>query len=172
MSPPRRHALTHFASGPPRGFTLLELMVTLLVAGVLIVVAVPGFTATLRQNRLLADADEFITALNLARSEAIKRGSPVRVQALATGGSNEWGGGWEIRVMEAGTERTLRRFPGLDHRATLDSEQGLTRFDFQGSGRVGVSDTLVLCDDRSGETGRQFSIVTTGRVRMTRVTCT
>jgi type IV fimbrial biogenesis protein FimT len=172
MNPPSRRALTDFSSGPSRGFTLLELMVTLLVAGVLIVVAVPGFAATLRQNRLLADANQFLTALNLARSEAIKRGALVSVHALAGNGSNEWGGGWEIRAQEGSGARTLRRFPALDPRGSLDSLQGMTRFDFQGSGRTGVSDTLLLCDDRTGETGRQFSMVTTGRVRMTPVTCT
>ncbi len=151
---------------------MIELVVTLLVAGVLIAVAVPGFATTIRQNRLVSDATQFVTMFNLARSEAIKRGVVVSVHAVAGNSSNEWGGGWEIRTQEAGVERTLRRFPALDSRTSLDSAQGLTRFEFQNTGRTGVTDTLILCDDRTGETGREFSVMTTGQVRVAPVTCT
>lgn len=172
MRPARHIAATVRRTDHARGFTLIELVVTLMVAGVLIAVAVPGFAATIRQNRLVSDANQFLTMFNLARSEAIKRGVAVSVEAVAGNSSNEWGGGWEIRTQEAGAVRTLRRFPALDTRTSLDSVQGLTRFEFQSTGRTGVTDTLRLCDDRVGETGREFSVITTGQVRVAPVTCT
>lgn len=56
-----------------RGFTLIELMITIAVAAVLLVIAVPSFTNIINSNRLTTAANEAVGALNLARMEAIKR---------------------------------------------------------------------------------------------------
>jgi type IV fimbrial biogenesis protein FimT len=56
------------------GFTLLELMITIAIAGILVGVAIPSFTSIITSNRLTAYANELVTALNLARNEAVKRG--------------------------------------------------------------------------------------------------
>ena len=54
------------------GFTLVELMITLAIAGILVAVGIPSFNSTISDSRLTSYANEFVTALNLARSEAIK----------------------------------------------------------------------------------------------------
>lgn len=61
------------------GFTLIELMVTVAVSAIVLSVAVPGFQDLIRNNRLATQANQLVTALNLARSEAIKRGVRVTV---------------------------------------------------------------------------------------------
>lgn len=61
------------------GFTLIELMVTLAVAAIVLTVAVPSFRDLIRHNRLATQANQLVSALNLARSEAIKRGVRVTV---------------------------------------------------------------------------------------------
>lgn len=60
---------------PPaeRGFTLLELMVTLTVAGVLLAIGVPSFQSFVRSSRITAPTNEMMTAVYLARTEAVKR---------------------------------------------------------------------------------------------------
>jgi type IV fimbrial biogenesis protein FimT len=55
------------------GFTLVELMVTIFVAGVLLAVAVPSFNRMMVTSRVTAQANELVAAINFARSEAIKR---------------------------------------------------------------------------------------------------
>lgn len=56
-----------------RGFTLVELMVTLAVAAILMMIAVPSFRGIIASNRLNAAANELVGALNTARMEAIQR---------------------------------------------------------------------------------------------------
>jgi len=55
-----------------RGFTLFELLVTLLVMGVLFGIGIPNLLGFVRDNRMAAAANEFVSALYAARSEAVK----------------------------------------------------------------------------------------------------
>ena len=59
------------------GFTLLELMVTLMVAGTILAMAAPSFREFVLNSRMTGSANDLLTSLNLARSEAIKRQRPV-----------------------------------------------------------------------------------------------
>lgn len=60
-----------------RGFTLLELMVVLVIAGILLGIGIPGMTAFIRNSRMTAAANDVVGALMFARGEAIKRRAPV-----------------------------------------------------------------------------------------------
>lgn len=56
-----------------KGFTVVELMITLGVIAILTVVAVPSFNSMINSNRLTTASNEIVAALNTARMEAIKR---------------------------------------------------------------------------------------------------
>lgn len=60
-----------------KGITLIELMVTLAVLVILLGVAVPTFQSVIRTNRVASLTNALVSALNLARSEAITRGTTV-----------------------------------------------------------------------------------------------
>lgn len=65
------------------GFTLIELMFTILVLAVLLGLAAPNFRDFLRNSRLTTAANELLADAHLARSEAIKRRAPVSICATA-----------------------------------------------------------------------------------------
>ena len=95
------------------GFTLLELLVTIAIAGVLAGIAVPSFMSTIRSNSLTAYTNEFVTSLNLARSEAIKRGIQVTMTRKSAT-EKVWESGWDVfvdqnanEVYEPGANSTL-----------------------------------------------------------------
>lgn len=60
-----------------QGFTLVELVITMVVAVILISIAVPSFTRIIATNRLTTTTNEIIAAVNVARMEAVKRNSSI-----------------------------------------------------------------------------------------------
>lgn len=151
------------------GFTLIELMVTLAVLAVLLGIAVPNFTQMIKNNRLTTEANEFVSVLNVARSEAIKRSDTITITAADDSDSNnEWGPGWEVTT--SGSDVILES-SGLHESMTLDSASDLGSYVYQPTGIIDNSDTLTLCDDRSGINGREITISSTGSVSIDNVTC-
>ena len=74
------------------GFTLLELMVVVAVAGVLVSMGLPSFREALQLQRTKAVAAEMHLSFLLARSESIKRATNVAITRSAGG----WVGGWTV----------------------------------------------------------------------------
>lgn len=150
------------------GFTLIELIVTLAIAALLLTMGIPSLNNLLQNNRLITQANQFVSTINFARSEAIKRSAAINVTATNGGNAaNEWGPGWRVAVGAT----TLRFIPALDGSSTLNSNNNRTNFQYSGNGRVDVGDTLTLCDNRTGETGRLLTISPTGRVSTTDTAC-
>lgn len=58
-----------------RGFTLMELVITLIVAGILLTIAIPNFNQLINSHRLLTVANDLVDELNVARLQAIKLNS-------------------------------------------------------------------------------------------------
>lgn len=77
------------------GFTLVELMITVAVLGIIMAIAMPRLTAFVNLNRLNGAAGELTAAMQLGRSEAIRRNSAVTVCATTDGStcapSTTWG---------------------------------------------------------------------------------
>lgn len=76
-----------------RGFTLLELMITVALLGILAALAAPSFNSLIQSSRLTASANELVAALQMARMEAIRTNSRVEV-CPSTNGSSCAGSDW------------------------------------------------------------------------------
>ena len=141
------------------GYTLMELMVTITIAGVLLSIAIPNFTSVISSNRLTTYANELVTALNFARSEAIKRGQHVVVRKTGT----NWEDGWQIFVdidrspsshqneFNAGTDIVLRIYSKLPDSFTLRGNNNFTNFiRYQPDGTSNNPGSFVLCNNSDG----------------------
>lgn len=79
-----------------RGFSLVETMVVVAIVAIVSAIAAPSFVEMIRNNRLSAATSALQSSLNLARSEAIKRGSDARVTVAANGIAGNWANGWTV----------------------------------------------------------------------------
>lgn len=156
------------------GFTMIELMVTVAVLGILLAVGVPSFNSFMVNSRTSALANDITSAVNLARSEAVKRATPVTVCPSSNGTTcaGAWADGWMTRV--DGTNEVLRVW-----RAPVDTA------DFQQTGaadpaiRFGalgqrVSDATALKIEVTGCRGNRARLVDVGpagRISVQRVPC-
>lgn len=82
-----------------RGFSLVELFVTLGVLSILTAVSIPLITSTINASRITSSANEFVAALQLARMESIRRNVRVLVcessDGLSCTGGAQWRG-WVV----------------------------------------------------------------------------
>jgi len=92
-----------FGSAQMTGFTLLELMVVLAMAGVIAAIGIPSFSSMITTNQLADITNELSLALKRARAEAIASGRDVIVcSSINSSGCSEaagnWSKGWVVMV--------------------------------------------------------------------------
>jgi len=84
------------------GLTLIELLVVFTMVAILVTISLPSFVSFIQGNRVASEVNSMVSSLQLARSEAIKRGEPVSVCPSSNGasclGANVWSGGWLVFV--------------------------------------------------------------------------
>ena len=147
------------------GFTLLELLITLAIIGIVAAVGFPSLSQIIKNNRVSASVNSFIGTLSYARSEAIKRGTTITVNATNAETSNEWGAGWNI----ADGATVLKTFSDLGG-STLDSTNGLSQITFNSRGFLASADNLSLCNDE-GDNCTSIIVFATGNARVNRNNC-
>lgn len=87
-----------------RGFTAIELLVTVAILAILATLAAPSFTPLIERWRVRQVSESLQSTLYFARSEAIKRGGGVHIEKLANNtngcttasGNKDWGCGWQV----------------------------------------------------------------------------
>jgi type IV fimbrial biogenesis protein FimT len=82
----------------PRGFSLLEMMIVVTIGAILAVLALPSFRTYLASNALTSSANGALVAFNVARQEAIKRDTYVRVDPVSCNGVASWANGGFVWV--------------------------------------------------------------------------
>ncbi len=135
-----------------RGFTLIELMVTIAVLGVIATMAAPSFSSMLAKQNLNADSRNLINTLNNAKTQAVLLRTTTTVH-LNTSGSN--------------TNISYYWNPSKNN--TLTSPSGLNTVVFRNDGTttsVSTDTSFVICNSKSNTT-KTFSLSSMGMIYAT-----
>jgi type IV fimbrial biogenesis protein FimT len=151
----------------------MELLFTIAVAAIILSVGVPGFQSYIDNNRAVTHTNDLVTALNVARSEATRRGLPITVcsssDGVACGGA--WSDGWVVRT---GAGEVLRSWPKRSGGAGVVTElNGISEIRFLARGSVaGAAPTFQIRLARcTGNQVRNVGVNGAGRVSVGRVDC-
>lgn len=175
------------------GFTLYELLITVLIVGVVLSMAVPNMQDFARNSRMTSTANDMHAAFHLARSESSRAKSNITICPSNDGAScsGTWSDGYIVFVdddgdltVDGGTDSVLRRHGAIDDKISLKIANGATYFSYSstGLGRPGVSGNtavsqVVMCDERGNITAaggnsaaRLFVVTPLGRATIVRET--
>jgi len=142
-----------------QGFTLIELIVTLAVIGVLFAMAAPNLQTTVQGNRLSGQYNDMRGDFAFARNLAITRNVAV---TISSNNGNDWSNGWVV-VSPTGNARISKTANNVVISSTIDS---LT-YNPDGTCNVSAPTAFKMCDDRTGAYGKELNVVLSGRVNFT-----
>ena len=169
------------------GITLIEMMIVVFIIALLAAFAAPNLHSFVVRTRLTAANDDFVAALNLARSEAVRRGAPVTMVRLGTT-PRDWTQGWMMfldvngnSLLETGAgDELIREGQPLTSPLTLrTSARTPNAIQFRADGRISspTNTTFLFCYDNKVMEGTQSRsravlVNTSGRVRAGRDSAT
>jgi type IV fimbrial biogenesis protein FimT len=186
------HSIQKSLPSQVRGFTLIELMVTIALLAILTTLAAPSFAKLIASTRLSSATNELYTSLVQAKSDAIRLGSRVTVcpssngSSCITSGTPTWTTGWitfsdttraATPSVDAG-EKILQIGQALDASISIRGSLGYASFASDGSAKLingGLYTAKIrVCSPSASlndnERARDISILRSGRVEITKPT--
>jgi type IV fimbrial biogenesis protein FimT len=138
-----RHVLIRAAS--ERGFSLIELMVTVVIMVILSLLAVPSMREYAENSKILGTAEAFYASAQTTRTEAIRRNGPVELiltnQAPVAGSADTTG------ITSSGPNWMIRQVPPTtdDEYVFIEGKAG-----GEGGGRTGGTTSVVIGASNAG----------------------
>lgn len=160
------------------GFSLLEILISLAVTIIVLAIAVPNFTNLIHSNKLTGSVNEFVAALHLTRSEAVRAGGATICASdnQTNCNSADWHDGWivfsdynsnGIRDKDdlGEDEPIIRASEGIPQSLKLKTGSTVIRYGSNGFlFPAGTTESIVFCADGSGGLdGREIKVNTAGR---------
>jgi len=151
------------------------------VVAILLALAIPSFSTMLDNNRLVGANNDFVSALNYARSEALKRSNAVTLCSSTNGAScansTNWSTGWiafgdtNANGSLDGAETVIQAWPAAETNFALTSTTR-TFVRYASTGVSSGTETFgLLKTGCTGNHARQITISVTGRIRTAVVAC-
>lgn len=168
-----------------QGFTIIEMMVTLIILAIISSLAGPSFTKMIRESRVKTASNSLMTGFNLARSEAIRRGKAIHLCAVndptasppvCNGAANGWLTGWVMFintdnddpiVIDAGEE--IRIGDPMNGVTVVGPAGGMVTFSPRGQPTAGAGDYTFNANGCEAGVDKQISVElgSVGRSRIT-----
>ena len=173
-----------------KAFTLIELLITLVILGIVLGLAMPSFTRQVTNNSSLTLGSDLVAAISFARQEAVKRGKRVSlcpsIDGLTCLTSADWAKGWMVFEDKAASDgldpdvnTPLRHWSDLHKKAviTATASAAISYVRFTGTGmlaRANATDVSprVLTVSVAGCSGNSKSTITIGVAGMNNLTKT
>jgi type IV fimbrial biogenesis protein FimT len=182
--------------GKQTGFTLIELLISIVLLAILLALAIPSLQSFVKNNRVTAQTNGLVSAIQLARSEALKRGTNSVIcasnDAATCTGNDTWASGWIVYsdfdpgdgsdpavgttppLCEANEDCILLVSDGLSGGNTLTS--AISSISFLPSGLtapgVGTAELKLISRDCEQEQARRIFVTMQGHTIVSRVGCT
>lgn len=161
--------------GHNKGFTLIELMVTIAIAAILITAGVPAFNQFVKENRLTTQVNALVHAFNIARSEAIRQRTSVGICAADTTVTpltcgTDWTKGWVVYADEDGdsaidSAEVISVFPSISGGNTLAATLATSPLAYQASGLSTTCGYFKVADQSDASLAKWVIVSPTGSIR-------
>ena len=154
------------------GFTLIEMMIVLVIVALVLLLVPPGMAQLSLSTNLKSYSHEMLASVYLARSEAIKRNTPVTLCVSTDGatcaGTGDWEQGWIVRAPDGTVIKNNQSItPGF--RMTSDAAAPASHtMVFQPSGIASTSSNITVCRKlpKAGNQEKQVRVTATGKARL------
>lgn len=158
------------------GFTLIELIVTVAMIGILAATAGPELIDFMKRNKGTTHTNHFVRSLNVARSEAAKRVSSVTMcigntaQNACVAAGTTWEDGWIVfvdsnsdGVIDAG-ERIIIVNNEITGDTTIRSTQHVSNITYLGDGSTSTAGTFRVCDSFGVNRAKAINVMGSGLI--------
>lgn len=162
-----------------QGFTLYELLTTLVLVGLISSLAIPAFSATVARQKQRVEIDALFHALHLARKESIMRRKVVSLcpslDLETCSPSRDWSSGWlmfENKDRDS-PPRIDRGEPVLARHRVLEQvriKANRKGFTLRSTFLRATNGTFVMCDTENRIQPKALVVSYTGRPRVARHT--
>jgi type IV fimbrial biogenesis protein FimT len=166
-----------------KGFSMVEIIVVLTIAGILLAIGVPGYLSLIQNNKVVSATNKLAASLNLARIEAIKRGlhvgiCPANSALTACGTSSQWTQGWIVfadannnNSVDSSTD-LISVTNALPQGSTVTSTSAIITYDSTGFLASNAASINLNATGCTGLNARTVNVNTNGRVSVVPVNCT